>query len=360
VHTFEWTPTHDGEYHFSLWLSDKNGESRTGTPIELTVVVGDHDETDDPKDEDPDLSKLVQWFNVTLDGGSYEVENGDEIDPHGGDGGIAVNWSVDSSADEVDVTVTSAGTEIYHSSSSSNTKWIPFVEIEDSNVVVQLRIEEDGEMYMRTTRFEVGPDETRAGERGGITFSFFAPSGYSAEDMRMRITDSRGYLVGYADSGDRFELREGPYEATLVERNDFEIDRVARQCWKGSETEVDFHMEDDVNIRCDIYFFEVDESAELCEDAVALVSYNGNCFQHDVSVSRSGPDFRMEWDLSAGYDRHYVQLYRVEVGDVYQSTANSGSKTIDPSNLEPGEYEFRVTGYDNDVADLWWITIVVK
>lgn len=362
VHTFRWSPSYDGEYHFSLWLSDQSGRPRTGSPIELTVVVGDHGGTDDPGDPDPDpeLSELVRWFNVTLDGGRAEVGDGDRIDPRGGDGGISVNWSVDSSVDEIDVTVTSAGTEIYHSSSRSSTRWIPFDAIEDSNVAVRLRIEESGRVYAKTIRFEVDRDGTSAGERGTVTFSFFAPSGYSALDMRMRITDSRGYLIGYADNGERFELREGYYKATLVERNDFAVDYVTRQCTKLSDTEVSFHTEDDVNIECYIYFQEVDESAELCEDAVAHVLYSGNCFQNGVIISRSGPDFRIEWDLSTGYDRHYVQLYRVGVGDVYQSTARSGSQTVDPSNLEPGEYEFRVTGYDSGGADLSTVAIIIR
>lgn len=362
VHTFRWTPSHNGEYHFSLWLSDQSGRPRAGSPIELTVVVGDHGDTDNPDDgeSDPELSELVRWFNVTLDGGRDEVGDGDRIDPRGGDGGISVNWSVDSSTDEIDLTVTSRGREIYHSSSRSNTRWIAFDEIEDSDVVVRLRIEEDGRSYTRTIRFEVRPDGTSTADRGTITFSFFVPSGYSTGDVRMRITDSRGYLVGYADNGDRFELREGHYEATLVEKNDFEINYTTRDCSRGSSAEVNFRVEDNEDFRCSVYFEEVDDADEFCEDAVAHVIYDRDCFQHGLIVTRSGPDFRMEWDLSTGYDRHYVQLYRVGVGDVYQSTARSGSRTVDPSNLEPGVYEFRVTGYDSSGADLWWVVIYVQ
>lgn len=361
VHTFRWTPSRDGEYHFNLWLSNQSGQPKDGTPIELTVVVGNHDGGDDSDDRDPELSELVRWFNVTADEGRDEIRDGDEIDPRGGDGGVSVNWSVDSSADEIDLTVTSRGREIYHSSSRSNTKWIAYDEIEDSDVVVRLRIEKDGRSYTRTIRFDVEPDDgTSAGDRGTITFSFSVPSGYSTGDVRMRVTDSRGYLVGYADNGDRFELREGFYEATLVEKNDFEVDYVTRDCSRGSSVEVNFRVEDDEDFRCSVYFEEVDETDEFCEDAVARILYDRDCFQYGLMVSRSGPDFRMEWDLSTGYDRHYVQLYRVGVGDVYQSTLRSGSRTVDPSNLEPGEYEFRVTGYDSGGADLWTLVVIIQ
>ena len=355
VRTFNWTPEEEGEYHFSLWLSTQEGEPRADTPIKLVVVVGDEGTVNPDPDPDNELSNAIRWFNVTVADGS-EVEDGDEIRPFGG---ISVNWSV-VAVDRVEVTITSMGTEIYHSTAREHTRWISFDEIEDSNVVVRLRIEDDGKSYTRTIRFEVGVDDSGAGARGQMIFTFFPPSGYSAEEMRVRITNSRGHLVRYVDNGDRLELSEGQYYATLVEQNDFEIVRVERQCTRLSDGVVRFNMEDDENIRCHVYFEEVDYSDELCEDAVAKVFVSGDCYEYEVSISRSGPDFRLEWDLSAGYDRHYIQLYRVGVGDVYQSTSNSGSRTVDPSNLEPGEYEFRVTGYDNSVADLWLVTINVE
>jgi hypothetical protein len=152
VRTFDWTPEEEGEYHFSLWLSNQSGQPRADTPIELVVVVGD-EETVDP-DPDPDLSELIRWFNVTVDAGRDQVEDEDVIEPVGGDGGISVNWSV-APVDGVEITVTSDGDQVYRSTEEENSRWISFDVIEDSDVVVRLRIEDDGRSYAKSIRFEV-------------------------------------------------------------------------------------------------------------------------------------------------------------------------------------------------------------
>src|SRR5690606_34826709 len=148
-------------------------------------------------------------------------------------------------------------------------------------------------------------------------------------------------------------LRDGRYDARVV-GSDFEIDRVAYECTRLSNTRLRFDIEEGDRLECRVYFEEVEDDSddERCEDAVAFIFYSGNCYEHFVYVSRSGPDFELNWDMSTKYDRYYVQLYQVGVGDLYQSMNRTGSHDIDPSDLASGDYEFRVTGYEGSTADL--------
>src|SRR5690606_29345207 len=202
---------------------------------------------------------LIGGFSITLPSGG-EVEEGDELDED--DEGFSVNWWVDSSADSVRVTVDSCDEEIYRSTSKNGSRWFELDrDVDDGcEVEVRLRVEEDGKVHTEIIRFDYDDNGSSTASRGTISFDFRVPSGRDVDDVRLRLVDDNGDLVAYVDDDEEFRLRDGRYDARVV-GSDFEIDRVAYECTRLSNTRLRFDIEEGDTLECRVYFEEVEDDS---------------------------------------------------------------------------------------------------
>lgn len=307
VRTFEWSPEHEGEYHFTLWLSDQGGQAREGAPIELVVVVGDHGDDEDPEpepdpDPDPNPGTLMSWVNATING---RVISENEDIRLSSDEGISFNWGARSSATSVVATVVNDGREVYRSTASEHSEWLSRSDLRNGTTVFRIEARRDGKTEVQSTSFRISGSTTTPRPPDP------APPPLSSQINWFDATHN-GSLIG---SGREVTLRSGDGISFNWSVNS-SVDRVS------------------VSVRSDGREVYSSSSRERSEWLSFSRLYDGEVV-YRITLEDAG--------------RTYVRTFRFWVRKSTASTPNRGTVTFDlrtPSGYSDRDVRLRI--YDSD------------
>lgn len=178
----------------------------------------------------------------------------------------------------------------------------------------------------------------RIGSRDTLSLNWSVSS--SADAVRVTLhRDGREVFNSRSRDGSRYlsnaDLREGSYRARLV------IDEGRDTC----DRTIDFTVVRDDGGSTP------PPSAGSCPSGIDVaVRYGDFDYRDVIYVPRSGENFRLVWSSTSRdfAEGTYVQLVGPRGVDAFQSTERSGNRTVSPSTLEVGQYDFRFTGYHRD------------
>ncbi|MDZ7725983.1 MAG: hypothetical protein U5L75_00125 [Candidatus Campbellbacteria bacterium] len=391
VETFNWTPQRSGEYHFVLYLSDKSGNNRSGSPIEIVVNVGSQDDDNGDNDSDKDTDggnddsgdddgddgnsdhggddnddhnddedndtgnndpNLIDYLNVTDSDGSH-VRDNDDVDVDDGKG-FSVNWGAVSSADDAELTIRVDGHRIYSSTRESHSKYISFSDYDDGEVVVRLEVERDDDRDVETIRFDLVGGSDPSNGSGRIDFDVRVTGGdLEPEDFPLELEASDGAYVDTYRDGDRARVNEGRYYINAPSNLGYDLDRVRQDCTKVNDFRIRVNVDEGETVDCVLYFeFEDHDSDPNLIDYLNVTDSDGSHVRDndDVDVD-DGKGFSVNWGAVSSADDAELTI-RVDDLEIYSSTRESHSKYISFSDYDDGEVVVRLEVERDDDRDV--------